>query len=74
MHDMPSDSQIAHLIGISEAEVSRYRGDTFRLGDTWLIHFAFVMPSELRQRLTGSFTFTLKIPPTLSDVHRVDFV
>lgn len=63
MHDKPNDSQIAYLIGISEAEVACYRGDIIRLNDgAWLIHFSFIMPSELRQRLTGSFTFTLRAP------------
>lgn len=57
MNDEPSDSLIAVRIGISEQQVAFYRRDTISLGDgSWLVHFAFTMPSELRQRLTGSFT------------------
>lgn len=57
MESRPSDIEIAGLIGVSEADVTRYRGDTFLLGDgSWLIHFAFAMPKELRQNLTDEFT------------------
>lgn len=71
MENVPSDLAIAELIGISEAEVARYRGDTFLLGDgAWLIHFAFAMPKKLRQRLTGSFTFLLKAPLAPGDTRQ----
>ncbi|WP_347149523.1 hypothetical protein [Pseudomonas sichuanensis] len=57
MENRPSDLKIAGLIGITEADVTRYRGDAFLLGDgSWLIHFAFSMPKYLRQNLTGGFT------------------
>lgn len=65
MFDAPSDSDISVRIGVSEADVALYRGDTFRLKDgSWLIHFSFAMPQELRQSLTGSFTLLFKIKET----------
>jgi len=68
MDDVPSNLDIARRIGITELEVARYRGDSFRLNDgAWLIHFAFQMPKELRKGLTGSFTFILAAPRAASD-------
>ncbi|HDS1736299.1 MULTISPECIES: hypothetical protein [Pseudomonas] len=73
MESEPTNSELALHIGIDEAEVERYRGDTFRLGDgSWLIHFAFVMPKELRQRFTGSFT--VRVDRTVADPRRVDYL
>ncbi|MCX2889412.1 hypothetical protein OO258_14325 [Pseudomonas sp. DCB_BI] len=61
MFHAPSDLDIAARIGVSVTDVALYRGDTFRLKDgSWLIHFSFAMPRELRQSLTGSFTFLMK--------------
>lgn len=61
MKSEPTNLEIATEIGITEAEVERYRGDTFLLGDgSWLIHFGMVMPRELRGGLTGSFTYILR--------------
>lgn len=61
MKRKPTNLEIAAEIGITEADVERYRGDTFLLGDgAWLIHFLFQMPRELRGGLTGSFTYILK--------------
>ncbi|MNE78389.1 hypothetical protein D3C80_1747920 [compost metagenome] len=75
MHDIPSNAEIAHQIGISEAEVAHYREETFRLGDgSWLVHFAFAMPMELRQRLTGSFTFILKATPEQGDARQNNWI
>lgn len=60
MLDAPSNLDIARQIGISETDVALYRSEIFRLGDgSWLIHFSFAMPRELRQNLTGSFTFIM---------------
>lgn len=61
MGSLPSNREVAVFLGISEADVARYRGDTIVLG-SWLIHFSFAMPKELRQRFTGSFTVLLKAP------------
>ncbi|MGY4526867.1 hypothetical protein ACVWZT_003681 [Pseudomonas sp. TE21394] len=61
MVEAPSDLDIAGWIGVSETDVALYRGDTFRLKDgSWLIHFSFAMPRELRHSLTGSFTLLVK--------------
>lgn len=71
MQHLPSNAEIAHHIGISEEQVACYRGDTFRLGDgSWLVHFAFIMPVELRQRLTGSFTYILRASPSPGDARQ----
>lgn len=68
----PSNLEIAGRIGVSETDVARYRGDTFRMSDgSWLIHFSFVMPRELRQSLTGSFTLLIKCE-SLGDRHVSD--
>ncbi|KEY87682.1 hypothetical protein MBA34_07455 [Pseudomonas capeferrum] len=68
MDRKPSNQEVAVAIGISEAEVLRYRSETLLLGDgSWLIHFTFVMPKELRFGLTGSFSHILKAPPPFDD-------
>ncbi|WEL53759.1 hypothetical protein PZ739_18195 [Pseudomonas kermanshahensis] len=68
MDRKPSNQEIAVAIGISEAEVIRYRSETLLLGDgSWLIHFTFLMPKELRFGLTGSFTHILKAAPPAGD-------
>lgn len=68
MDDAPSNLDIARQIGITELEVARYRGDTFRLSDgAWLIHFKFQMPKELRKGLTGSFTLLCRAPQITGD-------
>ncbi|MDH1099891.1 hypothetical protein [Pseudomonas mosselii] len=70
----PTNREVAAEIGITEAEVERYRSDTFRLDDgSWLIHFGFLMPKELRQGLTGSFTFILKADRKSGDLSRPDW-
>ncbi|MBI6895680.1 hypothetical protein JET64_02545 [Pseudomonas putida] len=70
----PTNREVAAEIGITEAEVERYRSDTFRLDDgSWLIHFGFLMPKELRQGLTGSFTFILKADRKPGDLRRPDW-
>lgn len=73
MNKEPSDYLIAVCIGVSEQQVNFYRRETFLLGDgSWLVHFAFFMPIELRQRLTGSFTLLLKAPRVPGDARRLD--
>ncbi|ATP47746.1 MULTISPECIES: hypothetical protein [Pseudomonas] len=68
MDRKPSNQEVAVAIGISEAEVIRYRSETLLLGDgSWLIHFTFLMPKELRFGLTGSFTHILKAAPPAGD-------
>lgn len=72
MDNEPTNTEVALQIGIDEAQVERYRGDTFRLGDgSWLIHFAFVMPKELRRQFTGSFTVRVERP--VADLRRIDY-
>ncbi|AYG47477.1 hypothetical protein DV532_09305 [Pseudomonas sp. Leaf58] len=60
MFDAPSDLDIAGRIGVGEADVALYRGDTLKDG-SWLIHFSFAMPCELRHSLTGNFTLFMKV-------------
>ncbi|MCE5976974.1 hypothetical protein [Pseudomonas sp. JR33AA] len=73
MDEAPSDFSVAVRIGISEQQVTLYRRETFHLGDgSWLVHFAFSMPKELRQQLTGSFTLLLKAQPASGDVRWTD--
>jgi len=68
MDRKPSNQEVAVAIGISEAEVIRYRSETLLLGDgSWLIHFTFLMPKELRFGLTGSFTHILKAASPAGD-------
>lgn len=71
MESLPSNREVAVFLGISESDVARYRGDTILLGDgSWLIHFSFTMPKELRQRFTGSFTLVLKAPAPPGDARQ----
>ncbi len=73
MDKEPSDLLIAVCIGISEQQVTFYRRETFLLGDgSWLVHFAFSMPKELRQQLTGSFTLLLRAPRVPGDARQAD--
>lgn len=68
MSEEPSDSLLAILIGISEKQVTQYRRETLLLADgSWLVHFEFFMPKELRHKLTGSFTLLLKPSHIYSD-------
>lgn len=70
----PTNREVAAEIGITEAEVERYRSDTFRLDDgSWLINFGFMMPKELRKGLTGSFTYILKTDWKPGDLRRPDW-
>ncbi|MFJ4397430.1 hypothetical protein [Pseudomonas sp. NPDC089396] len=57
----PSNQQVAIEVGIEEEQVERYRRESLLLGDgSWLVHFAYEMPKELRRRFTGSFTAIVK--------------
>lgn len=57
----PTNQQVAAEVGIEEEEVERYRRESLLLGDgSWLVHFAYEMPKELRHRFTGSFTAIVK--------------
>lgn len=61
MPNEPTNQEVATLIDISEAQVQHFRGESYLLGDgTWLVHFAYFMPKELRAKLTGSFTLMIK--------------
>ncbi|WP_132839632.1 hypothetical protein [Pseudomonas putida] len=73
MSEEPSDCVIAVCIGISEQQVTQYRRESFLLGDgSWLVHFAFIMPKELRHQLTGSFTLLLKASRAPGDTRQAD--
>ncbi|WP_238540218.1 hypothetical protein [Pseudomonas sp. GM84] len=57
----PTNQQVAIEVGIEEEEVERYRRESLLLGDgSWLVHFAYEMPKELRHRFIGSFTAIVK--------------
>ena len=73
MSEEPSDGVIAVCIGISEQQVTEYRRESFLLGDgSWLVHFAFIMPKELRHQLTGSFTLLLKASRAPGDTRQAN--
>jgi len=57
----PTNQQVAIEVGIEEEEVERYRRESLLLGDgSWLVHFAYEMPKDLRHRFIGSFTAIVK--------------
>jgi hypothetical protein len=63
MHGIPTNPEVATILGIDEASVEEFRQETHRLKDgAWLVQFAYWMPQELRQGLTGSFTLTVTPP------------
>ena len=62
MDRIPTNPEVAALLGIDEASVEEFRQETHRLKDgAWLVQFAYWMPQELRQSLTGSFTLTVTL-------------
>lgn len=64
MDTEPTNQQVAIEVGIAEEEVKRYRRESLLLGDgSWLVHFAYEMPKELRRRFTGSFTAVVRGVP-----------
>ena len=53
----PTNQEIAAALGIDEDQVDKYRQEAVLLGDgSWLVHFSYDMPRELRHSFTGSFT------------------
>ncbi|EMR47074.1 hypothetical protein PPUTLS46_011475 [Pseudomonas putida LS46] len=57
MDSKPTNGQVAVKVGIDESQVERYRTESLQLGDgSWLVHFSYEMPKELRHSFTGSFT------------------
>lgn len=53
----PTNQEVADVVGIEVGQVERYRGSALQLGDgSWLVHFSYDMPRELRHSFTGSFT------------------
>ncbi|WP_153786086.1 hypothetical protein [Pseudomonas sp. EMN2] len=68
MEGAPTNKELAAILGIDEALVEEFRQETHRLQDgAWLVQFAYWMPQELRQDLTGSFTVTVTPPPDPRD-------
>ncbi len=64
----PTNQEIAAVIGIGEDEVNTYRQEAVLLGDgSWLVHFSYDMPRELRHSFTGSFTAIVAEPFDASD-------
>nr|WP_218179960.1 hypothetical protein [Pseudomonas reactans] len=65
---IPTNQEVATILGIDEASVEKFRQETHRLQDgALLVQFAYWMPQELRQGLTGSFTLTITLPPDPHD-------
>ncbi|QCI14175.1 hypothetical protein E6B08_23780 [Pseudomonas putida] len=63
MDAIPTNQEVAAILEIDESSVKEFRQETHRLQDgAWLIQFAYWMPKELRQGLTGSFTLTITLP------------
>ncbi len=61
MDSEPTNEEVSVQVGIDEVQVERYRKEALRLGDgSWLVHFDYNMPKELRQRFTGSFTVVIR--------------
>lgn len=59
---IPTNQEVAAILGIDEASVEKFRQETHRLQDgAWLVQFAYWMP------LTGSFTLTITLPPDPHD-------
>ncbi|MDN7143135.1 hypothetical protein KC131_21030 [Pseudomonas sp. JQ170] len=71
MDTEPTNQEVAVEVGIEVAEVERYRRETIQLGDgSWLVHFSFEMPRELRHCFTGSFTAVTSNHAAIEDVRR----
>jgi len=71
MDTEPTNQEVAVEVGIEVAEVERYRRETIQLGDgSWLVHFSFDMPKELRRRFTGSFTAVISSHAAIEDARR----
>jgi hypothetical protein len=73
MDPVPTNQEVAEEVGIDEAQVERYRTDTLELGDgSWLVHFSFEMPRELRHSFTGSFTAIIPSKSLIADARSED--
>ena len=65
----PTNREVAAVLGIDEDQVDKYRQEAVLLGDgSWLIHFSFDMPRELRHSFTGSFTAIVPEPVGAGDL------
>lgn len=68
MDGVPTNQEVAAILGIDEALVEEFRQETHRLHNgAWLVQFAYGMPQDLRQGLTGCFTLTITPPPDPRD-------
>lgn len=73
MDPLPTNQEVAEEVGIDEVQVERYRTETLRLGDgSWLVHFSFDMPRELRHSFTGSFTAIIPGKSLIADARSED--
>ena len=69
----PTNQEIAAALGIDEDQVDKYRQEAVLLGDgSWLIHFSYDMPRELRHSFTGSFTAIVESVASSVDARSVD--
>ncbi|MFJ4384752.1 hypothetical protein ACIP02_10425 [Pseudomonas sp. NPDC089408] len=69
----PTNHEVAAVIGIGEDEVDKYRQEAVLLGDgSWLVHFSYDMPRELRHSFTGSFTAIVAEPVDAGDLRTTD--
>ena len=69
----PTNQEVADVVGIEVDQVEQYRGSALQLGDgSWLVHFSFDMPRELRHSFTGSFTAIVAEPLDGSDERSPD--
>lgn len=69
----PTNQEVADVVGIEVGQVEQYRGAALQLGDgSWLVHFSYDMPRELRHSFTGSFTAIVAEPLDASDERSPD--
>lgn len=64
----PTNQEVADFVGIEVAQVEQYRESALQLGDgSWLVHFSYDMPRELRPSFAGSFKAIVAEPLAASD-------
>ena len=69
----PTNQEIAAALGIDDDQVDKYRQEAVLLGDgSWLVHFSYDMPRELRHSFTGSFTAIVACVESCVDGRAVD--
>ncbi|WEK32920.1 MAG: hypothetical protein P0Y58_12240 [Candidatus Pseudomonas phytovorans] len=69
----PTNQEVADVVGIEVDQVKQYRDSALQLGDgSWLVHFSFDMPRELRHSFTGSFTAIVAEPLDAIDERSLD--